>query len=293
MGIRNVLVATDLSEASDAVVAAAGAIAAHTGAVLHLVHAFEFELMPYVPEVREPTLYELRHRNAEEQLKAQAERVVPARVQPANRLLLSDRPHRAIIEVAEDVDPDLIVIGPHREAPIGDRVLGSTADRVLRTAAVPCLVMRGDLDLPLERILAPIDLSDAADSALDAAIEFARELGREDSDERALVAFHIVPTAFEVGGMDFDREIVEPEVRRAVEGAAARAGVAPETIRIDTRWGDDPADAIRRAIERERAGLVVIGTHGHGRLRRALIGSVAQAVARSSPVPVLLVPPNP
>src|SRR5690554_4979772 len=70
VGIRNVLVGTDLSDASDAVVAAAAGVAAHTGAVLHLVHAFEFELMPYVPEVREPTLHELRHRGAEERLLA-------------------------------------------------------------------------------------------------------------------------------------------------------------------------------------------------------------------------------
>ena len=38
---------------------------------------------------------------------------------------------------------------------------------------------------------------------------------------------------------------------------------------------------------------VVLGTHGHSGLRRALIGSVASAVARSAPVPVLLVPPLP
>lgn len=293
MGIRNVLVATDLSEASEPVVAAAAAIAAHAGAVLHLVHAFEFELMPYVPEVREPTLYDLRHRDAEERLTAQAERLVPAQVRLGKHRLLSDRPHRAILEVAEEVEPDLIVIGPHREAPIADRILGSTADRVLRTASAPCLIVRGDLDLPLERILAPIDLSDAADSALDAAIEFARDLGNGDRGASPLVALHIVPSAFEVGDFDFDREIVEPEVRRAAAGAAARAGVPPESIRVDTRWGDDPADAIRLATERERAGLVVIGTHGHSRLRRALIGSVAEAVARSSAVPVLLVPPNP
>ncbi|WP_374667670.1 universal stress protein [Ramlibacter sp.] len=46
---------------------------------------------------------------------------------------------------------------------------------------------------------------------------------------------------------------------------------------------------IVRAAKREKCQLVVMGTHGHGLLGRALLGSVAQTVVTDSEVPVLLV----
>ena len=50
-----------------------------------------------------------------------------------------------------------------------------------------------------------------------------------------------------------------------------------------------PAAEIVKASVRERAHLIVMGTHGHGFLGRALMGSAAQRVVADSEVPVLLV----
>jgi nucleotide-binding universal stress UspA family protein len=57
-----------------------------------------------------------------------------------------------------------------------------------------------------------------------------------------------------------------------------------------TTWAVGHAgQEIVRAAKRERAHLVVMGTHGHGILGRALMGSVAQHVVTDCEVPVLLV----
>ena len=50
-----------------------------------------------------------------------------------------------------------------------------------------------------------------------------------------------------------------------------------------------PAQEIVRAMQREKAQLIVMGTHGHGLLGRALMGSVAQKVVADCETPVLLV----
>jgi nucleotide-binding universal stress UspA family protein len=57
-----------------------------------------------------------------------------------------------------------------------------------------------------------------------------------------------------------------------------------------TRWAvGNPGQEIVKVAKKEKAHLVVMGTHGHGLLGRALMGSVAQNVVTDCEVPVLLV----
>ncbi|MBL0421034.1 universal stress protein [Ramlibacter sp. AW1] len=61
-------------------------------------------------------------------------------------------------------------------------------------------------------------------------------------------------------------------------------------IRYRAEWQvGHAADQILRAAKRTKAHVVVMGTHGHGALGRALLGSVAQKVLAGAEVPVLLV----
>jgi nucleotide-binding universal stress UspA family protein len=52
----------------------------------------------------------------------------------------------------------------------------------------------------------------------------------------------------------------------------------------------DPVDTILGEAERFDAELIVVGSHGHGPLFDALVGSVSSGILRNSPVPVLVVP---
>jgi nucleotide-binding universal stress UspA family protein len=50
-----------------------------------------------------------------------------------------------------------------------------------------------------------------------------------------------------------------------------------------------PSQEILRAAKKEKAHMIVMGTHGHGLISRALMGSVAQRVVADADIPVLLV----
>jgi nucleotide-binding universal stress UspA family protein len=63
-------------------------------------------------------------------------------------------------------------------------------------------------------------------------------------------------------------------------------------VREELLWGEPPAEEIVRYAEDNRADLIVLGTHGYGAVRRAVIGSVASEVARRASCAVLLVPPQ-
>jgi nucleotide-binding universal stress UspA family protein len=294
--IRSILVASDLSESSDPVVRAAGALAELTGAELHVVHAFDMELGAYTP--RDPRVPGLDDwvRDAGRELDEQIERALP-RTAPAvaSREVLVEKAHKAIQERSTAVSADLIVVGRHRPRPAGDSFLGSTADRVIRTAEVPCLVIGMGLSMPLRRLLVPLDMSEPAHRALDVALEWGRSL-RPSSDTGAvpveLTVLHVIPRVYDVKEIAFDTAVIGPELERSVAAARGRVGGAADVeVRELVRWGDRPAEEIVRVAAEEGSDMIVLATHGYGAIKRFLIGSVASGVTRGAPCPVLLIPP--
>lgn len=293
--IRSILVATDLTEVSDPLVRAGAALAAVLGAELHLLHAFDLQpLPPYGGGPGELPTFPERMQQAERALREQVRRSVPSGAEVASLDVIMYAAHKAILDRATQVAADLIVIGPHRRRGAVDRFLGSTADRIVRAATVPILVMRGEFRLPLGRVVAPIDLSEPARAALDQALWWAGSLGRtpKGGATTEVDVVHVVPREAGPGGAAVDAARVDAELDREVAAAKERVkATRPVRIRPRILWGESPAREILDFAAEEGADLVVIGTHGHGAVARALIGSVASAVARESPCPVLLVPP--
>ncbi|HEX7242160.1 MAG TPA: universal stress protein [Longimicrobiaceae bacterium] len=293
--IRSILAATDLSEASDEVLRAAGALAAFTGAELHVLYAFELPPPPYLEEgAAEVPTFEGRIRDARRGLDEQIARMVPDAVRLASRELQIYVPHRAIVERAQAVSADLIVLGPHRRRSGPGEFLGGTADRVIRTAEVPCLVVRRYLTLPLRRVVAPLDLSEPSRGAMDVAVSWGTALaGHPDDGFPALDlrVVHVLPALF-VHDLPSGRATVGPDLHRQVEESLARSGRASNVlVREELLWGEGAEEEITAYAEREGADLIVLATHGHGLLKRALLGSVASGVARRACCSVLLVPP--
>lgn len=292
--IESVLVATDLTEASGEVLRAAAAIARSTGARLHVLHSFDFPIVPYTEENRRAATFKSRIGDARRELSEQVRLATGPDVEVASEEVVIYIAHKAIREHADGVDADLIVMGPHRVRPTADAILGSTADRVIRSSPVPCLIVRAPLALPLRRVLVPLDLSKTAQGALDRALEWSATLGPNDGGPSGaeLTVLHVVPPEFASENFPFDREVIAPELHRAVQAAIDRVGdVSHVTVREDVRWGDSPVQEIVGMAKEEETDLLVLGTHGQGAIKRALIGSVASGVARSASCSVLLVPP--
>lgn len=133
-------------------------------------------------------------------------------------------------------------------------------------------------------LLVPIDFSGPAEAALDYAVELA---GAFDGAIVLLHAFERSTDGFRevsLGGeADLDRRILD-----ALDGLiSTRTGVrVPIRSRVERT---DPWRAILDVAELEKADLIVMGTHGRRGLPHALLGSVAEKVVRTSPIPVLVV----
>lgn len=85
-------------------------------------------------------------------------------------------------------------------------------------------------------------------------------------------------------------EAARTEVRDALEVEAAAFRRDGWTVRVEAALGP-PAPAIREAAERFGVQVIAMATHGRKGVARIVMGSVAEAVVRDAPVPVLLARP--
>jgi len=137
-------------------------------------------------------------------------------------------------------------------------------------------------------ILVPTDFSVASEAALDQAIGLATKLGGK---VYVLHAYQLPVVGFPDGVLVPTAEIASRVISWAQTELAAcvakRKGSGVELLPILKQA--DPREAALAVAEEISADLIVMGTHGRRGIARALIGSVAESVVRSSAVPVMTV----
>lgn len=144
------------------------------------------------------------------------------------------------------------------------------------------------------KILVAVDGSDTSLHALKHAIELARSLSATLRIVH-VVDMHWLPLgpelAIDVEAVSAARHSAGEKVLAAARETARKAGLEAEATLVETETPTQHvAEAIAKEASRWPANLVVLGTHGRRGFERMLLGSVADGMARRSPVPVVLVP---
>lgn len=143
------------------------------------------------------------------------------------------------------------------------------------------------MSLP-KNILVPTDFSESADSALEFALDMADKLGGKVT---VMHAYEIPVVGFPEGALVATAEIGERIVTGAQAGLDAlvsRYEGRPIEAKPLLKCGD-PREMVHATAEEIGADLIVMGTHGRRGLSRALLGSVAEYIVRTSTRPVLTV----
>lgn len=135
--------------------------------------------------------------------------------------------------------------------------------------------------LPIHKILHPTDYSDSSAPAFHLACALARDFGAE------LIVCHVAPPAIFVGGEGMVVEIPEQEIEE-MTNRLKRVSPTDAGIRVSHHLlrGDCAGEIVRLADEL-KVDLIVMGTHGRSGIGRLLMGSVAEAVMRHAPCPVV------
>src|SRR5690606_26500048 len=189
-GIRNIVLGVAELEPEDPQLAPTLRLAEALGATLHVVHAYHLPdpvLYPY-PEM--PVFSSEHLKEVEEQTRTRLEAQVQALSRGAS-IVCRAVPlpaEKAILDVADEVHADLVVVGATRRGTLARTILGTTEQRVVRAAKAPVLVRRREEHDQLRRILFTTDLSDHSEAVYRRGRELTAILGRgEVAEHRVLL----------------------------------------------------------------------------------------------------------
>ncbi|HEY6462637.1 MAG TPA: universal stress protein [Polyangiaceae bacterium] len=146
---------------------------------------------------------------------------------------------------------------------------------------------------PIETILVATDFSEQSRAAVDWAVDLAKPLGAKVVvvHAYALPIVGILDASLMVDATTAAR--MSTEAQTALDAEVKRASGRGVGVAVEGSLREgDAREVLPQAATDTKAGLLVVGSHGRRGLQRALLGSVAENVARSSPVPVVVVHPK-
>lgn len=287
MALHRVVVGMDFSEPS--VVAARWVIEnVASDAEVVLAHAIEHaETQTFLRDLYPPTdaIIKAGRERADRLLEELSNSLKTARLSDAVRV---GRPEDVLSAVAQDVDASLIVTAVHGEKAELRRVLGSTAERVVRRTDRSVLLVRGVSDHQPQNILLALDESDLLPALIAWASHFIDAIGA------TVTVAHIGPSIIQNPSPDSSVESSkspsEADLRHRIdEWIATQLAETPLASAERMIAFGDTGFEIEAAVRRLGADLLVIGRCGRRRADKSFVGSTAEFEIRNAKGPVLIV----
>lgn len=279
--MKKILVPTDFSEPSFYGLDAAAEIAKKTGAAVHIFNACEVSNYYYStdPLVIAPPasimiegLNENLLKTAKSKLNSLLKRQSLKGIKVAVNCEITSNVHNSITAYADKIKADLIVMGSHGAGNLREIILGSTAERVVRFAVKPVIVIPVK---PAKGLFKKIVF--ASDFAPEAygIFPFVKEISKINSAE-----IHLL----KVNTMDqFSRTIDD---RKKMQDFSRKFGGKFVTSLFSDYMKEE---GILNYAHEVKADLIAIGTHGKKGLRRFFSEDVSEGIVRLSHIPILIV----
>ncbi len=277
--LEKILVCTDDSPASQGAVKTALELARPCGARIVLLHAVEFQ--PYyeypqpdalgVTPIAGQDLLELQERMAREHLEGWQQEAAQQGLELEARVQTGSQAYTEILDAAEDLEPDLIIMGRRGKSGLKRLLVGSVTARVIGHTSCKVLVAPRDTAISFKRLLVASDGSPASQAAFQEALSMAKGTGGQ---------LYLITAAHD--------ELDPKRAKALVKDLAAEA--KRRNVSLDTYTpGGRPEEAIVHLATAKKIDLIIMGSHGRTGLKRLFLGSVAERVIGQATCPVLVV----
>lgn len=282
-----ILLAMDFSPASEAALFAVASRPWPAGSSVQVLNVLETSGIPGQAEMEEMT------ERSETLVKGAIDRLHAEGIDAEASILPGD-PKAAIVDCANQIGADFIIVGSHEKSGLARILLGSVASAVLRQA--PCSVEVVRAVSPPDRGMKILLATDGSECSALAAQSIAARPWPADTEVRILSVVELMLTpmqaAFEPPFADADTmaALRETAMKRAQDAIASAEQVLTAA---GLKTGEEISvlvDPVKRIILDEAAqwgaGMIVIGSHGRRGVDRLLMGSVSEAVALHAPCSV-------
>ena len=294
VGIRRIIVGTDLSRPAYAAVRRAAIISHASAAKLELLHvvsdsfaSMEWNGVRAAAGLLEKDMLESAAHDLHE-VAAQIETELGVH---GDALVVRGRPFSAIAARSEETDADLVVVGAHGENFLLTPLLGTTAHRILRLSRKPVLLVKqtpGTGEPLANGYRHAVIATDFAADSVEAALA-ARRL----FPGMGATLFHAYHVPFEA---KLSRTIPQSTLAEYRQRSAEQAHAELLRFADATHWSDAPrvvrhgpaAVRIREFAAEIGADLIVTGSEEMPRLQSALLGSVSLSLVTEASCDVLL-----
>ncbi|MCL7466812.1 universal stress protein [Phaeovulum sp. NW3] len=282
--LKSILAASDLSTRSTPAVQRAVQLAQCFDAALCVLHVVEDDL--FEDRMRDEI------RSAEDYLTDQVAGF--GKPQSGEVAVMTGHAFHVIGEEARVREADLIVMGAHRRQFLRDVFVGTTIERVTRTAGRPVLMANSKTATRWRKVFIATDMSEASSHAA----RKAHDLGLLNDADVSFVHGYAPISRQMMTHAGIPAERVHEEAERDFQSTRRELGRFIQSLdlgnlnynaRIIEGVG---ADAIAGLVEQAKPDLLVIGTRGLSGIRRLFLGSVAQELMGSVEIDVLAVPPQ-
>jgi nucleotide-binding universal stress UspA family protein len=285
-----ILVPTDFSDLSLKAIHVANKYASIFGGKISLIYSH----IP-ITELDEPYAIGMSSRiyqdyeEIEESLKKKLNNIVDEHVDDEHKgevLVHIGNPAQSVVEISEDFD--IIIMSTHGRTGFSRFLLGSVAEKVLRMAKIPVMVVEDESDVGnFEKILVTTDFSDNAVAAYPKALEVAKKTGG------TVDILHIL--SFD----QFDDDEADPSIKKIREQRMKliekeyfhELGDRVSSYTIVS--GDSPHEAILKYSKTTSYNLIIMATVGKTGISYMMMGSTTANVVRHVETAVLSVPPEP
>jgi len=218
--------------------------------------------------------------SVEEELRDSAERVRAEGIQAVETVVDFGIPFDQINRQADERDVNIIMVAARETADVGPCGLGSTAAAVRRYASKPVWIVKPGRSPAINKVLCPVDFSDASAQALRNAIHLSRSF---EAELTVLTAIPLSSYHKRVGNA-----VAEAEEKQVLDSFLQGFDVHNVRLNKSIRRGK-PLREILKACAETKSDLLVMGSVGRKRLARMLMGGVARKVAGEMPCSMITV----
>ena len=293
---KRILVATDFSEHSHAAILKAIDLAKKCKAKITLVHVAKKSLLEKVMARTVPLLGKALI-TSEENALALFKKIVPhyskEKIKIKHVILSGEQPAQKILKYSKDHKIDLLIIGTHGKYSIHDWYVGTTAEYISRMTTVPVLIVKNAIQKSYQKILVPLDFSNASKNAL----LFAYALFPKSN----LKLLHVADQDFEEL-LKNKKEIASNKIKlmrksillflsQKMKDFIKKCNKKFAKLTLNIQFGY-PGVAIIKEAKQSHQDLVVMGTEGHSQRHYLFMGRTASRVLIETDKDLLLVPPK-